>query len=150
MPYDNIKSHKKPGFTLSVEPPLPTVLALKGLRTIKIFQYKNLLLLKPPKITISGIQHCNHWEKKKSNNFFFHFLLLYFCHFLFYHFQIWWNIFVNDGDIKGIAHKFWWEYLMYCFWNLLCLQFCRFLIRPISFSFRMTSLISLFQRFHIF
>ena len=33
---------------------------LKGLRTIKIFQYKNLLLLKPSQITRSGIQHCNH------------------------------------------------------------------------------------------
>ena len=33
---------------------------LKGLRTIKIFQYKNLLLLKPPQITRSGIQHCYH------------------------------------------------------------------------------------------
>ena len=33
---------------------------LKGLRTIKIFQYKKLLLLKPPQITRSGIQHCNH------------------------------------------------------------------------------------------
>ena len=30
---------------------------LKGLKTIKIFQYKNLLLLKPPQ---SGIQHCHH------------------------------------------------------------------------------------------
>ena len=39
---------------------------LKGLRTIKIFQYKNLLLLKPPQITRSGIQHCNHWEKRKT------------------------------------------------------------------------------------
>ena len=33
---------------------------LKGLKTIKIFQYKNLLLLKPPQITRSVIQHCNH------------------------------------------------------------------------------------------
>ena len=39
---------------------------LKGLRTIKIFQYKNLLLLKPPQITKNGIQHCNHWDKRKT------------------------------------------------------------------------------------
>ena len=32
---------------------------LKGLRT-KIFLYKNLLLLKPPQITRSCIQHSNH------------------------------------------------------------------------------------------
>ena len=82
---------------------------LKGLRTIKIFQYKNLLLLKPPQITRSGIQHCNHWEKRKTIFFLscisraFSDMVKYFC--------------VNDGDRKGIAHKFWWEYLMYCFWN---------------------------------
>ena len=39
---------------------------LKGLKMIKIFQYKNLLLLKPPQITRSGIQHCKHWEKRKT------------------------------------------------------------------------------------
>ena len=33
---------------------------LKGLRTVEIFQYKNLPLLKLPQITRSGIQHCNH------------------------------------------------------------------------------------------
>ena len=33
---------------------------LKGLRTIKIFQYKDLLLLKPPQVTRSGIEHWNH------------------------------------------------------------------------------------------
>ena len=33
---------------------------LKGLRTIKIFLYKNLLLLKPPQVTRSCIQHSNH------------------------------------------------------------------------------------------
>ena len=33
---------------------------LKGLRKIKTFQYKNLLLLKPPQIARSAIQHCNH------------------------------------------------------------------------------------------
>ena len=81
---------------------------LKGLRTIKIFQYKNLVLLKPPQITRNGIQHCNHWEKRKA---------IIFYHIYQEHFQVSWNIFVNDGDIKGIAHKFWWEYLMYCFWN---------------------------------
>ena len=39
---------------------------LKGLRTIKTFQYKNLLLLKHTKITRTGIQLCNHWEKRKT------------------------------------------------------------------------------------
>ena len=81
----------------------------KWLITTKIFQYKNLLLLKPLQITWSGIQHCNHWEKRKTIIFFYHIYQK--------HFQIWWNIFVNDGDIKGFTHKFWWEYLMYCFWN---------------------------------
>ena len=33
---------------------------LKGLRIIKIFKYKNLLLLKPPQITRGGIQQGNH------------------------------------------------------------------------------------------
>ena len=33
---------------------------LKRLRTNRIFRYKNLLLLKPPQITRSGIQHYNH------------------------------------------------------------------------------------------
>ena len=32
---------------------------LQGLRTIKMFQYKNLLLLNPPQITRKGIQYCN-------------------------------------------------------------------------------------------
>ena len=30
-----------------------------AIRTIKIFEYENLLLLKPPKITRSNIEHCN-------------------------------------------------------------------------------------------
>ena len=33
---------------------------LQGLRTMKIFQYKNLLPLKPSQTTRSDIQHCNH------------------------------------------------------------------------------------------
>ena len=37
---------------------------LQELKTIKIFQYKNLVLLKPPQTIRSGIQHCNHWEKR--------------------------------------------------------------------------------------
>ena len=31
-----------------------------AIRTIKTFQYENLLLLKPPQITRSNIKHCNH------------------------------------------------------------------------------------------
>ena len=38
-------------------------------KTIKIFEYKNLLLLKPPQITRSNIEHCDHSKKNKSNNF---------------------------------------------------------------------------------
>ena len=32
----------------------------QGLRAIKIFEYENLLLLKPPQITRSNIEHCDH------------------------------------------------------------------------------------------
>ena len=39
---------------------------LKRLKMIKIFQYKNLLLLRPPQISRSGIQYCKHWEKRKT------------------------------------------------------------------------------------
>ena len=31
-----------------------------AIRTIKIFEYEDLLLLKPPKITKNNIKHCNH------------------------------------------------------------------------------------------
>ena len=81
---------------------------LKRLRATKIFQYKNLLLLKPPQITRIVIHYCNHWEKRKT---------IIFYHIYQEHFHIWWDIFVNDGDIKGITHNFWWEYFMYFFWN---------------------------------
>ena len=80
---------------------------VKGLGTIKIFQCKILLLLKPSQITRSGIQHCSHLERKT----------IIFYHIYQEHFQIRWNNFVKDGDIKEIAHKLSWEYLTYCFWN---------------------------------
>ena len=78
---------------------------LKRLRIIKLFQYKNLLLLKSPQIIRSGIQHCNHWEKRKTI-----ILLSY---------------------IPGVF-----LYMMKYFCEYDC--------------FRMASLISYFQRVHIF
>ena len=59
-----------------------------------MFQYKNLLLLNPPQITRKGIQYCNDWQKRKS--------IFFFIIYTQEHFQIWWNIFANDVDIKWI------------------------------------------------
>ena len=77
----------------------------KGSYYFLYFQYKHLLLLNPPHITRSGIQYCIHWEKRKTIIFYYIYQE---------HFRISRSSFVNDDDIKGIAKKFCWEYLMYC------------------------------------
>ena len=74
-----------------------------------IFEYENILLLKPLQITRSNVEHCGHWQKRRAK----------FCHTYQKRFQIRRSSDVpvkkstlrNDGDIKVIANKFWLKYL---------------------------------------
>ena len=45
-----------------------TYLAIRTKNNQNIFEYENLLLLKPPQITGNNIKHCV-TEKNKNNNF---------------------------------------------------------------------------------
>ena len=89
---------------------------LQGLRTMKIFQYKNLLPLKPSQTTRSDIQHCNHWKEKKyirniRNNFSsyvpgaFSDMVKYFC-------EWWW--YKSDGTyiLMGILNVLFLEIIL--------------------------------------